>query len=304
MLRTAARVLLLSTSLLALACGGDDPAAAPPEGGSNGSGAGGADGSDDTTVAVSSSSSATTGAGGATGSTGATGGGDPGGAPGLSDLGTLVVLGDSISDGGGEAPYYYELLLTDLEAHYGKPIVYENYAQAGSTTLFLDGQLSQLPDELEGPVAVVITSGGNNMQYNVVQILAGADQMARDRMAGHIDDALTDLLAPDRFGAGVDVHVYEANVYDASDGEGDFGSNGCALPLDAPDGSTEIFASWNAAIEEQITVHQQTLIDIHSHFTGHGYASAANWYADDCVHPNAPGHEQISQLVFDAITGS
>ncbi len=303
-MKHATASLFLMTFALA-ACGGQDPLASPDAGAGGASSATGGGGE---LVSVAASTTAS-GSGGATGATSASsttsgaGGGAEGG-PGLPDVGTLVVLGDSISDGGGQGPFYYDLLLDDLEAHYQRSITFERKAQAGTTTLFLAGQIAALPAELEGPVAVVITSGGNNMQYNVAQILTGLDQNARDRMGEHIDAALTELTSPDRFGAGVQVAVYEANVYDASDGEGNFGDSGCAMPLNAPDGSAGFFADWNAVIAEQVLAHQQRLIDIHAHFAGHGFNMPPSWYAADCVHPNAVGHAAIRDLLFTAITGS
>jgi lysophospholipase L1-like esterase len=299
--------LALFAALGLCACGDDPGAEAEPpvESSSAGSAASGSGGG----PASSSSSAATSGSGasgsGASGSgASGSGGSGAGSSSGMAELGTLVVLGDSISDGGGEAPFYYDLLVADLEAHYGHALGYENHAAAGSTTMALAGQIAELPAELTGPVAVAITSGGNNMQYKVLQILTGVDQGARDRMAGHIDEALAELLAPDRFGVGVEVRVFEANIYDASDGQGNFGSNGCAMPIDAPDGSAEFFTNWNAVIAAGVAAHAQTLIDFHGHFVGHGFNTPPpSWYADDCIHPNAAGHAEISHLFKSAITG-
>ena len=63
---------------------------------------------------------------------------------GLPTLGSLVVLGDSISDGGGGAPFYYTLLHADLDAFYGD-VQYVNVAQSGSETEALLGQVQDLP---------------------------------------------------------------------------------------------------------------------------------------------------------------
>jgi len=242
------------------------------------------------------------GEGGAT-SSGA-GGAPPPDPSGLPDLGSLVVLGDSISDGGGEGPFYYDELLTLLETFYGKTLTYVNHAKAGTTTLALEAQIAALPAELPGPVAVVITSGGNNMIYNSLQIMTGLDQLARDRMAGHIDGALGALLAPDRFGSGIAVHVFEANIYDASDGQGNFGSGGCAVIFNVPNGSDPIFDSWNAVIADQVAGHGQTLIDIHTDFAGHGFNSPPSWYVPDCVHPNTTGHGMLTAAFATEITGA
>lgn len=225
---------------------------------------------------------------------------DPGG---LADVGSLVILGDSISDGGGQPPYYYQLLHDALEGYYGSPIVYENVAQSGSQTGALLGQVASLPSTMPGPVVVVITSGGNNLKNNAIAALLGNDETLRQQMTAEIDAALDALEAPDRFGPGVDVHVFETNIYDASDGQGNFATGGCALPVNAPNGSTEIFAAWNQAIADAVDAHQQVLVDMHGHFQGHGFNGMDSWYASDCTHPNSAGHAAIESLVYGMITG-
>ncbi|MCA9650901.1 MAG: SGNH/GDSL hydrolase family protein [Myxococcales bacterium] len=232
--------------------------------------------------------------------------GDPTGEPppvGLDDVGTLVILGDSIGDGGGQAPYYYTLLRDDLAAHYG-PIEYHNRAQSGSETGALVGQIDGLPDQLPGPVVVVITSGGNDMKDDLFAVVAGLDGALIAQMSANIDAALGDLLAPGRFGAGVEVHVFEGNVYDASDGAGDFGSAGCnfagglpAIPSDA------MFGRWNDGIRSAVEARGQTAVDMHEYFYGHGYHATPSWYASDCTHPNSLGHDQLRRLVFEHVTG-
>jgi lysophospholipase L1-like esterase len=211
-------------------------------------------------------------------------------------------LGDSISDGGGVGPFYYDRLRQMLGAKFGA-VTYANEAQSGSKTDALAGQINALPRSLPGPVAVCITSGGNDMKAQVQAIMLGADGPARAAMAGNIRQALSALLAPGRFGAGVTVRVFEANIYDASDGKGDYGQHSCAfgkgLPAIPSDG---FFASWNGAIAQEIGATGQEAMDIHARFRGHGYAGTPNWYATDCTHPNAAGHGELAQYFFDAIT--
>ncbi|HWB76270.1 MAG TPA: SGNH/GDSL hydrolase family protein [Nannocystaceae bacterium] len=226
-----------------------------------------------------------------------------GGPIGLPSLGSLVVLGDSISDGGGQPPYYYALLRDDLDAHYGG-IEYVNNAESGSETGDLLGQVNGLPDALPGPVAVVITSGGNDMKSAIQQIVIGADGPARTAMQGHVAAALDALLAPNRFGAGVEVFVFEGNIYDASDGAGDFGAHDCAFGGGLPAIPTDpIFENWNSALAETIADKGQTSVDMHAWFYGHGYASAPSWYAGDCTHPSTVGHEELQKLFHWHITG-
>jgi lysophospholipase L1-like esterase len=300
--------------LAAVGCGADD-SAAPGGGGASSGGSGGASGGSAGTggaAGVGTGGGAGGGVGGAAGGGAGTGGvagsgtggtGATGGAQGLADVGSLVVLGDSISDGGGQPPFYYDLLKADLQAKFGA-INYKNNAQSGSKTGALEGQVKGLPGVLPGPVAVAITSGGNDMKDQLPAILTGTDGPARAQMGANISKALSLLLAPGRFGAGVDVHVYEANIYDASDGQGNFGSNGCAfgkgLPAVATDG---FFASWNGEIQSQVGAKGQLLMDIHGAFGMHGFNHPPSWYASDCTHPNSTGHDKLRRYFYQQITG-
>ncbi|MBI4702610.1 MAG: SGNH/GDSL hydrolase family protein, partial [Deltaproteobacteria bacterium] len=250
------------------------------------------------------------GGGAGSGAAGAAGGGaggaGAGGSPpsGLPDVGALVVLGDSIGDGGGQGPFYYELLKADLSAKYGN-VKYVNNANGGSKTDDLAGQIKGLPGSLPGPVAVTVTSGGNDMKEALPLILAGADAMLRAKMGQNIDQALGLLLQPGRFGPGVAVYVFEANIYDASDGQGNFKSGGCAIKQNAPDPSKVdgYFAAWNGEIATRVSGRGQTLSDIHGLFYGHGFNGNDKWYASDCTHPNAKGHDQLRRLFYEQITG-
>lgn len=243
---------------------------------------------------------------GDTSSSTSTGQGGSGGAPqspGLADVGTLVVLGDSIGDGGGQGPFYYALLRDMLETKYGS-IAYHREADSGSKTGALLGQVNGLPGQLPGPVAVAITSGGNDMKDSLGLILAGADQPARTTMGGNIDAALSALLEPDRFGSGVAVYVFEANIYDASAGVGDFGQHDCAFGQGLPAIPTDtFFANWNGEIATRVQAHGQVLIDMHGYFYDHGYAGNPSWFAGDCTHPNSVGHAALADYFYTAITG-
>lgn len=222
---------------------------------------------------------------------------------GLPDVGSLVILGDSIGDGGGQAPYYYTLLRDDLAAHYGG-IEYVNRAQSGSETGALVGQVNGLPATLPGPVVVVITSGGNDMKSNIPAVVAGLDGAMLAAVSANIDAALEDLLAPNRFGAGVEVFVLEGNIYDASDGAGDFGQADCNFGNGLPAIPSDVFFDrWNDNIREAVEARGQTAVDMHEYFYGHGYHASPSWYASDCTHPNALGHDELHRLFYEHITG-
>ncbi|MCA9622226.1 MAG: SGNH/GDSL hydrolase family protein [Myxococcales bacterium] len=300
--------------LVALGCGGADgdpggSGAAGPgsSNSSSGAGAGGSGGEAASSGAGAGGASSSSGAGGAGGEGTASGGAGSGGSPapeGLPDVGSLVVLGDSISDGGGQGPYYYNLLRSSLETFYGKTLSYSRKAQSGSKTSALVGQVNSLPGSLPGPVVVTITSGGNDMKDNLVAILAGLDGPARQQMGSNIASALDALLAPGRFGAGVEVHVFYANIYDASDGQGNYASGGCTINIDSPGSTDPYFDNWNGEIALRLGTAGQVLADMHMHFDGHGFNHPPKWYANDCTHPNTTGHAQVEAMFYELITGA
>ncbi len=228
-------------------------------------------------------------------------------------LGSLVVLGDSIGDGGGPSPRYYQLLERnddrrypewrglDLATRFPDARVVRR-ADSGSTTDALLGQVRGLPRDLPGPVAVVITSGGNDVKDALVEAATGLDAAHIARMQGNIGAALDALV--DRFDDRGLV-VYLANVYDSSDGQGNFGLH-CrfARRLGAIEIPTDpIFERWNAAHAAETARTGQVLVDLHGRFYGHGYNSDVNWYADDCTHPNRLGHHELRALFWAHLVG-
>ncbi len=120
----------------------------------------------------------------------------------------------------------------------------------------------------------------------------------------NIASALDALLAPGRFGPGIAVHVFEADIWDASDGQGNFAAHSCnfgkgfpALPMDS------YFNAWNAEIAKQVTAKGQWYSGIHALFSPHGFNHMPSWYASDCTHPNSIGHNQLRRFFCYKIIG-
>ncbi len=289
-------------------------------GGTSGtSGTGGAGGSGTSSSATSgTSSSATSGtsssaSGGTTSSTSGTGGAPPVGP----EYKSYVILGDSISDNGGVGPFFYNILATnddaaypqwqgkDLKTRYGQGLTVVSTSKGGAVSANVLGQVQKLPATLPGPVAVTITIGGNDMQSHIINILNGADQADRDAFRANIKASLTELTKPDRFGPGVEVHVFQANIYDPTDGTGNFSS--CPFPLNQipKQSSAGFFMNWNAVVTDEVPKYGVSLVEpLHKTFAGHGVVNAAGtWYAKDCIHPNKIGHNEIRAMFWTAITG-
>jgi hypothetical protein len=285
------------------ACGDDQPPPAPLGGGTSGMSSvttpmGGVTEGDATADDTATSGASSSGGAEDTGTT------PPPDTPAaLPQLGSLVVLGDSISAGGGDPPYYYDLLQVDLEVRYG-PFQYQNEAVPGVGSSGLVAQIDTLPATLPGPVAVVISVGGKDLQDALSAITTGTDLQQRIELRENFETALDSLLLPDRFGAGVEVFVFGMDLIDASDGAGDFGNNGCAFGQGLPViPSASYFSAWNLVLSDSLGERGQYLLGSHDAFDGHGYASVEPWNAQDCVHPNALGHDQLRRLTYEWITG-
>jgi lysophospholipase L1-like esterase len=285
-------------------------------------------GSDSTTAATAAASGTTTGAGGSTSAatTGAGGGatvgstsGTGGSAPVVPAYKSYVILGDSISDGGGLGPFFYDILAVnddlaypewkgkDLKSKFGQDLTVVSTAKAGAVSSNLPGQVTKLPATLPGPVAVTITIGGNDMQAAIINILQGKDQPARDAMRANLKAAYTELTKPDRFGPGVEVHVFQADIYDPTGGKGDFSKEGCPAPLSfVPVTPTDpFFTNWNGVVKDEVPMHGVSVVEpLHDNFYPHDLSNKADtWFYKDCIHPNKAGHNQLRAMFWKAITG-
>jgi lysophospholipase L1-like esterase len=252
------------------------------------------------------------------GSTGTTDSGTP--VTGGSGFKTYVILGDSISDGGGEAPFFYDLLVknddTKYPAYKGKDldtkypgIAVVHAAKAGSTAKELVAQTQNLATTLAGPVLVTITIGGNDVQGAIGDyLLSGSDTKELTAFQTELDTSLAELSKPNRFGQGVAVKVLLANIYDPSDGTGNFKfADGTACPgalsyWPANNPTDATLAPWETAVSTTAQKYSPTsVLPLKDVFHGHGVPASPTWFFSDCIHPNAVGHDQVRQMFWGAI---
>ncbi|MCU1280246.1 MAG: hypothetical protein JWM53_3792 [bacterium] len=266
--------------------------------------------------------------GGGAGGTGGTGGGGGGtdtgtggnGTPLLpadAQLGTYIALGDSISDRGGTGPYFYDLLSADLTAKF-PGLTYVHGAQQGAITdVFSDNQPSGAPllksqiaalgSSYTGDVLVTITIGGNDLNSHALAAISNTDAPLRGELDAHLADELGELATPGRLGSGK-VYIVIANIYDFTDGQGDFATVMCGPGVNvSPMAVATSFGAWNGVIATNIGKVSGALYDMHAAFTGHGYNNkdaSQVWYdASSCVHPNALGHDAIRRGIYKIVTG-
>ena len=235
---------------------------------------------------------------------------------------THVILGDSISDRGGEGPFYYDLLDKnddakwpddkgkDFAAAFGPDLKVVKASKAGARGQNLGGQIATLPATLEGPVVVTMTIGGNDVTAALAALLtSGDDSKERADFQGYLDEAIAELTKPDRFGAGVKVTVFVANVYDPSDGTGDFtvAASGKKCPgalsfFPAGKATAPLLDPWEKIFADVAAKHPgSNVVDLRGKYQGHGVNKADSWFYGDCIHPNAAGHDAVRDLFWSAI---
>jgi hypothetical protein len=129
------------------------------------------------------------------------------------------------------------------------------------------------------------------------------DQVDRDKLRAQIAGYMTDLQT--KFGP--DVYVVEADIYDPSDGAGDFAKAGCGgtlalLPMMPTD---TFFANWNAVVNDEVPKLDHGVVSpLHEAFKGHGISAGANrWFLGDCIHPTKDGHQALRKMFWKTLTG-
>jgi lysophospholipase L1-like esterase len=251
------------------------------------------------------------------GDTGAVGGNGAPLLPASATIGTYIVLGDSISDGGGTGPFFYDSLAQDLTARYpGLMVVHA--AKAGAITdTFSDNQPADAPllaaeiaglgHDYPGDVLVTITIGGNDLNAHAIAAITGTDATFRSELDAHLAAELGELTTPGRLGSGK-VYVVLSNIYDFTDGQGDFATVKCGPGANVnPTVVAKAFGAWNDVIASNITKVGGGLYDMHADFLGHGYNTPDTtnlWYdPSSCIHPNAAGHDAIRRSIYRLATG-
>ena len=257
---------------------------------------------------------------------------------------TLVVLGDSISDvgagsGADEEPFYRTLLVKNDDTTYpdykgfdlstcmgidpttgvvknskGGAVATVPSSNTPTDKSILLNQATSLPTTLTGPVLVVGTIGGNDVQKGLVTVLTGTPAQVQtqiDAFAAGFGQAMAELTKPDRFGAGVAVTVLMTNIYDPSGGTGHFyyepkmGTCPGALGFwpDKKETATAL-APWNAAMAAEAAKYPGVkLVELAAPFVAHAVATPdpTNWFHSDCIHPNSLGQNAVRGVFWNGL---
>ena len=256
---------------------------------------------------------------------------------------TLVVLGDSISDVGAgtssELPLYRTLLVKNDDTKYpewkgfdlstcwmldpangvvkgskGGAVATVPQNNSPSDKSILLNQATGLPATLAGPVLVVGTIGGNDVQKGLVTVLTGTPAQVQTQIgqfAAGFGQAMAELTKADRFGAGVKVDVLMTNIYDPSGGSGHFyyepkmGTCPGALGFwpDKKETKSQL-DPWNAAMATEAAKYPGVkLVELRAPFASHAVSTPdpTNWFHEDCIHPNALGQNAVRGVFWSGL---
>ena len=297
-MKSARTILALLVSSLLVGCGGTGAHV----GGNDGSGGGGGGGGGD--------------------STSGTGGNAAGPLlPADAQVGTYIALGDSISDRGGAAPYFYDQLNADLAAKFPGLMFVHGAQQNAITDVYSDNmpanaptlaaQIAALGNSYPGDVVVTISIGGNDLNAHSFAAISNTDAALRSELDAHLAAELGELATPGRLGSGK-VYLVLANIYDFTDGQGDFATVGCGPGVNISSSSVKTgFGNWNDVLATNIGKVGGALYDMYTDFTGHGYNNtdpSQLWYDAStdqtvCLLPNAAGHDAIRRSIYKILTG-
>ncbi|MFH1809930.1 MAG: SGNH/GDSL hydrolase family protein [Pseudomonadota bacterium] len=232
----------------------------------------------------------------------------------------LVVVGDTLAAGGGVpiAANFVSLVLHNDDTAFpdfaGQDL---ETLRPGSDrfNLAVDGARVQgllevqAPNVPENATAVVLATG---LEDFLDQAGSSAEEGAAEAaiFGALLDDVVGSLRNLSRFP--VLPRVYLLTIPDASDGAGDLGElYGLGTWADA----RSVLTAYNAEIVEVASRQSAVVVDVRSHFLGHGAhfddtanpnhdaSDATAWLQLDLRRPNRRGHSELRRLVLDKVLG-
>jgi len=238
----------------------------------------------------------------------------------------LLGLGDSVTQGLGASPgrtYFTRLVknpadeFVDMQGINLSKVLPSlqslNLSIAGTTSIeCVDYQLPKLkPYGSDVFGIVVMTTGGNDVIHNYGRTppregaMFGAKADEIPEWVRNYDRRLDTIAARIRETLPGGCHIFIANIYDPTDGDGDIEHAG--LPP-WPDG-LKVLTAYNEAIARFSDRHDDvSLIDMRSAFLGHGIhcthfwhrtyckSDPHYWYWDNLEDPNDRGYDAIRRL--------
>ena len=165
-------------------------------------------------------------------------------------------------------------------------------------------QIAGSASNYPGDILVTITIGGNDLNGHAIKAIGGTDETVRGEFSTHLDAELGELATPGRLGSGK-VYLVLANIYDFTDGQGDFATVKCGPGANVIVGADiTVFNAWNGVTATSLAKVGGTLYDMHANFMGHGYndmtaATSGTTATASCIHPNTMGHDAIRRSIYE-----
>jgi len=228
----------------------------------------------------------------------------------------VIFLGDSITATPYFTPPWSDRIRDELRGRFGSGLEIVNLARGGARTEHVLGsQLPSINTASTKKTLVMFTIGGND----ALQVMGeDADTTLAHmlRKIGILEEIIQWLVDPAHFPGGVDV-VY-SNVYDPTDGVGDFTHCGVGVYSEDWPEVVEVEPVLNARYLELAMTYGVDMLDLHGLFLGHGFHNndaasphychgcapscpCPRWFDFSCIHPNADGHENLAGFFYQMV---
>ncbi len=228
----------------------------------------------------------------------------------------VIFLGDSITATPYLTPPWSDRIRDDLQALFGSGTEFRNYAVWGAQTDdVLNSQLLNIDTASTKPTLVMFTIGGND----ALEVIGEDIPTSLAYMETRVDNLraiLEWLFDPTHFPGGV--YVVYGNVYDPTDGEGDFTHCGVATSYGDWPECNELATIVNGWYLDLAIGFGADVLNMHDLFLGHGWNNSdpANpyyclgctptcpcprWFDATCIHPSNTGHEALAGFFRDIV---
>ena len=229
----------------------------------------------------------------------------------------VIFLGDSITAALYIPPPWSTRIQGDLRALW-PGVEIHNYAVGGAKTddVYND-QIGNIDTDSTKKTLIMMTIGGND----ALQVMGEDSETSLAHMQEKFDNYLVPtiefLTDAGNFPGGS--FVILANVYDPTDGVGDF--THCGLGVFAEDWPEvdELAATLNSWYLDLCMEKGIDMLDTYMLFAGHGFNNddpenefycnrcepdcpCPRWYDLTCIHPNADGHTSLAGFFYEMIT--
>jgi len=171
----------------------------------------------------------------------------------------------------------------------------------GATTRSTTSLIPLIPADLEGPVLVTLTAGGNDLLGLLRLDLGRPATMPKGEGEKGVDDvarALEWIVYELRDGI-ADPTILVGTVYDPSDGTGNLGDGVVR------ERALRWLARFNAHVKALAEPPAVRVVPIHDHFLGHGLSEPdpdARWYWQHMIiEPSAQGASEVRRLWLESL---